>query len=69
MTAHAPMIAGPNVALTWRYGPAIIPWELGAENGLFQPILTGAQQRPKIDPLAGPYESRDEATNPVPLKY
>ena len=36
---HAPLTAGPNSTLSQRYGPAIIPQELVAENGLFQPKL------------------------------
>ena len=35
----APLTAGPNSPLDQRYGPAIIPQELVAENGLFQPKL------------------------------
>ena len=34
---HALSTAGPNSTLSERYGPAIIPQELVAENGLFQP--------------------------------
>ena len=36
---YAPSTAGPNSTLSQRYGPAIIPQELVAENGLFQPKL------------------------------
>ena len=36
---YAPLTAGPNSTLGQRYGPAIIPQELVAENGLFQPKL------------------------------
>ena len=36
---HNPLTAGPNSTLSQRYGPAIIPQELVAENGLFQPKL------------------------------
>ena len=36
---YAPLTAGPNFALSQRYGPAIITQELVAENGLFQPKL------------------------------
>ena len=39
MTPYAPLTAGPNSTLSQRYGPAIIPQELVAENGLFQPKL------------------------------
>ena len=44
VTPHAPLTAGPNSSLIHRYGPAIIPWELVAENGLFQPKLILAQK-------------------------
>ena len=36
---YAPLMAGPSSTLRHRYGPAIIPQELVAENGLFQPKL------------------------------
>ena len=36
---YAPLTVGPNSTLSQRYGPAIIPQELVAENGLFQPKL------------------------------
>ena len=36
---YAPLTAGPNSTLSQRYGPAIIPQELVAANGLFQPKL------------------------------
>ena len=36
---YAPLTAGPNSTLSQRYGPVIIPQELVAENGLFQPKL------------------------------
>ena len=39
VTPSAPLTAGPNSSLRQRYGPAIIPQELVAENGLFQPKL------------------------------
>ena len=39
MAPNAPLTAGPNSTLGQRYGPAIIPQELVAENGLFQPKL------------------------------
>ena len=39
VTPYAPSTAGPNSPLSQRYGPAIIPQELVAENGLFQPKL------------------------------
>ena len=39
VTPHAPLTAGLNSTVSQRYGPAIIPQELVAENGLFQPKL------------------------------
>ena len=39
VASHAPPTAGPNFTLSQRYGPAISPQELVAENGLFQPKL------------------------------
>ena len=36
---YAPSMAGPKSTLSQRYGSAIIPQELVAENGLFQPKL------------------------------
>ena len=39
MAPYAPLTAGLNSTLSQRYGPAIIPQELVAENGLFQPKL------------------------------
>ena len=46
------------------YGPAIIPKELGAENGLFQPIPTMAQKGPKLTPQLG--NTRAGARQPTP---
>ena len=46
----APLTAGPNSSLSQRYGPAIIPQELVAENGLFQPKLILAPNSPKLTP-------------------
>ena len=50
---YAPLTAGPNSSLSERYGPAIIPQELVAENGLFQPKLklapTSAEFTPRPD--------------------
>ena len=45
---HAPLPAGSNSPLSERYGSAIIPQELVAENGLFQPKLKLAQKSPKL---------------------
>ena len=39
VASYAPLTAGLNSTLSQRYGPAIIPQELVAENGLFQPKL------------------------------
>ena len=35
VASHALLTAGPNLILSQRYGPAKIPQELVAENGLF----------------------------------
>ena len=43
---HAPLTAGPNSTLSQRYGPAKIPQELVAENGLFQPKVKLTQKSP-----------------------
>ena len=51
---YAPLTAGPNSSLSQRYGPAIIPQELVAENGLFQPKLILAQKSPKLTPGPDP---------------
>ena len=53
---HAPLTAGPNSSLSQRYGPAIIPQELVAENGLFQPKLILARKTPKLTPRPDPPE-------------
>ena len=58
LTSYAPLTAGPNFPLSQRYGPAIIPWELVAENGLFQPKLTLAQKSPNLTPCPDPPEVR-----------
>ena len=44
---YAPITAGLNSTLSQRYGPANIPSELVAENGLFQPKLKLTQKSPK----------------------
>ena len=54
MAPYAPLTAGPNSSLSQRYGPANIPQELVAENGLFQPKLTLAQKSPKLTPPPDP---------------
>ena len=56
MAPHAPSTAGPSSSLSQRYGPAIIPSELVAENGLFQPKLILAQKSPKLTPRSDPPE-------------
>ena len=48
MAPYAPLGAGSNSPLSWRYGPTIIPQELVAENGLFQPKLKLASKTPKL---------------------
>ena len=53
---YAPLTAGPNSPLSERYGPAIIPQELVAENGLFQPKLILAPKFPKLTPRPDPPE-------------
>ena len=53
---YAPLTAGPKSSLSQRYGPAIIPQELVAENGLFQPKLILAQKSPKLTPRPDPSE-------------
>ena len=47
---------GPNSSLGQRNGPAIIPWELVAENGLFQPKLVLTPKSPKFTPRPDPSE-------------
>ena len=56
VTPNAPLTASPNFTLSERYGPAIIPQELVAENGLFQPKLILAQKFPKLTPRPDPPE-------------
>ena len=56
MAPYAPLTAGPNFTLSQRYGPAIIPQELVAENGLFQPKLILAQKSPKLTSRLEPPE-------------
>ena len=53
---YAPLTAGPNSSLNKRYGPAIIPQELVAENGLFQPKLILAPKSPKLTTCRDPPE-------------
>ena len=53
---NAPLTAGLNSPLSERYGPAIIPQELVAENGLFQPKLKLAPKSPKLTPRPDPPE-------------
>ena len=53
---HAPPTAGLNSPLSQRYGPAMIPQELVAENGLFQPKLILAPKFPKLTPRLDPPE-------------
>ena len=51
-----PQTAGPNPCLSQRYGPANIPQELVAKNGLFQPNLILAPKSPKLTPRPDPPE-------------
>ena len=53
---YGPLTAGPKSLLSQRDGPANIPQELVAENGLFQPKLTLAQKSPKLTPRPDPPE-------------
>ena len=53
---YAPSAAGSNSTLSQRYGPAIIPQELVAESGLFQPKLILAPKFPKLTPCLDPPE-------------
>ena len=69
MAPYLPLTAGPNSHLRQRYGPAIIPQELVAENGLFQLKLILAPKISKIDPSSGPARGRDESTDPMPFEY
>ena len=54
-TRHYPL-GGPNSTLSQRYGPAIIPQELVAENGLFQPKLILPPKFPELTPRPDPPE-------------
>ena len=56
MAPYAPLTAGLNSILSQRDGPAISPWELVAENGLFQPKLILAQKSPQLTPRLEPPE-------------
>ena len=58
VASYAPSTAGPTFYLGKRYGPAIIPQELVAENGLFQPKLILAPKSPKSTPRPDPPEVR-----------
>ena len=62
----APPTAGPNSTLSQRYGPAIIPQELVAENGLFQPKLILATKSPKLTPRPDPPEVGTRQLTPCP---
>ena len=56
VASYAPLTAAPNSTLSQRYGPAIFPWELVAENGLFQPKLILAPKTPKLTSRPDPPE-------------
>ena len=47
---YSPLTAGPSSPLSQRRGPAIIPYELVPETGLFQPKLILARKTPKLTP-------------------
>ena len=53
---YAPLTTGPNSTLSQKYGPAIFPQELVAENGLFQRKLILAQKFPGLTPRPDPPE-------------
>ena len=53
---YAPLTAGPKSTLSQRYGPAFIPQELVAENGLFQPKQKLAPKSGKLTPRPDPPE-------------
>ena len=53
---YAAFTAGSNSSLSERDGSAIIPQELVAENGLFQPKLKLAQKSPKLTSRPDPPE-------------
>ena len=63
---YAPLTAGPNSTLSQRYGPAIIPQELVAENGLFQPKLILASKFPKLTPRPDSPEVGTRQLTPCP---
>ena len=63
---YAPSTAGPHSLLSQRYGPAIIPQELVAENGLFQPKLILAPKSPKLTPGRDPPEVGTRQLNLCP---
>ena len=53
---YAPLTAGPNFTPSQSDGPAIIPQELVAENGPFQPKLILTPKSPKSTPRPDPPE-------------
>ena len=67
VASYAPPTAGPNSGLSHRYGPAIIPQELVAENGLFQPKLKLAQKSQKLTPRMDPPEVGTRQLTQCPL--
>ena len=66
---YAALTAGSDSSVSQRYGPAIIPQDLVAENGLFQPKLKLTRKISKIDPSSGLARGRDEVTDPMPFEY
>ena len=63
---YDPLTAGSNSPLSQRYGSANIPYELVAENGLFQPKLKLAQKSPKLTPRLDPPEVGTRQLTPCP---
>ena len=64
MVSHVPLTAGSHSPLSQRYGSAIIPYELVAENRLFQPKLILAPKSPK---LTSPADSPEVGTRQLTL--
>ena len=69
MAPYAPLTAGPNSRLSQEYGPARIPQELVAENGLFQPKLILAPKFPKLTPRPDPLEVGTRQLTLCPFVY
>ena len=63
---YAALTASPKSPVSQRNGPAIIPQELVAENGLFQPKLKLAPKFPKLTPLPDLLEVETRQLTPCP---